>query len=208
MAAGHHDRVVGRAVGAVERHLGQIDQVEHVGVDQLGGEIEGHHVEGAGRQVVLEREQGQPGAAHGRLHVHPGGVGPLGHGVVPLVEDLVEDLEPLVGQADLVRVGIDQQPRGRALVVLGHLGAELPADVAGRLLDLGQEGLNPWPEGLHLPRHPRATRPRRRTGGRHRPQPLGVDAPEPAVAAVVELLVGAVVVVVVVVVGTPIPWVA
>ena len=52
------------------------------------------------------------------------------------------------------------------VAVLGRLGTELPTDVAGRLGRPGQEGLDPWPEGLHLPRHPRAVRPRGRTGRR------------------------------------------
>ena len=154
--AGHHHRVVGGAVGGVDRDPGQVDQIEDVGVDQLGGQIEGQDVEGPGGQVVLEGEQGHPGRPHGRLHVHPRGVGPLGHRVVPLVEDLVEDLQPLVGQADLVGVGIDEQPRHRRVVVLGDLGSQFSADVAGRLGDLGQQGFHTWPEGLHLPRHPRA----------------------------------------------------
>jgi hypothetical protein len=40
------------------------------------------------------------------LEVGPGGVGALGDRVVALVEDLVEDLQALVGQADLVGVGV------------------------------------------------------------------------------------------------------
>ncbi len=164
VAARHHQRIVGGPLGGPDRHSGQVDQVEDVGVDQLGREVEGQDVEVPGRQVVLEGEEGHAGRAHGRLHVHPGGVGPLGGGVLPLVEDLVEDLEPLVGQADLVGVGVDQQPRHRTVGVVGNLGPQLPPDVAGGLGDLGQKGLYPGPEGLHLPRHPRAQRSWGRTG--------------------------------------------
>ena len=39
-----------------------------------------------------------------------GRVGPLGDGVGALVQQLVEDLQALVGQPDLVGVGIEQQP--------------------------------------------------------------------------------------------------
>jgi hypothetical protein len=90
--------------------------------------------------VVLEREEGHAGRPHGRLHVDPGGVGPLGHGVVTLVEDLVEDLQALVGQADLVGVGIDEQPRHGPGIVDGDLRPQFSTDVAGRLGDLGQQG--------------------------------------------------------------------
>ena len=106
--------------------------------------------------MVLKGEERDVGRPHGRLHVHPGGVGPLGNGIVSLVEDLVEDLQTLVGQADLVGVGIDEQPRDRSVGVLGDLGSQFSTDIAGRLGDLGQEGLHTGPEGLHLPQHLRA----------------------------------------------------
>jgi hypothetical protein len=60
--------------------------------------------------VGVDREQRDALAAHDGLEVAPGGVRPLGDGVVALVEDLVEDLQALVGKADLVGVGVGQQP--------------------------------------------------------------------------------------------------
>jgi hypothetical protein len=103
----------------VQGHRGQVDQVEDVGVDQLGRQVEGQHVEGGRGQVLLDAEEGHPGGPHGRLHVDPRGVGPLGHRVGTLVEDLVEDLQALVGQADLVGVGVEQEPGHLAGAVLG-----------------------------------------------------------------------------------------
>ncbi len=88
-----------------------------------------------------------------------GRIGALGHGVAPLVQDLVEDLQPLVGQPDLIGVGVDEQPGqrpGPVVEILGPFGAELTADVAGRLFDLVEEGLDLRPEGLHVPRDPTA----------------------------------------------------
>ena len=84
---------------------------------------------------------------------------------MPLVQEFVEDLEPLVGQADLVAVRIDEQPRHRVRSVLHLLGAELTPDVAGRLRDLGEERLDLWPERLHVPIHPRAHFALPRTSG-------------------------------------------
>ena len=81
VSACHHQWVIGGAFGAVDRNAGEVDQIEDVGVDQLGGEIEGEYVEAPGRQVVLEGEQGHTGRSHGRFHVHPRCVGPLRHGV-------------------------------------------------------------------------------------------------------------------------------
>ena len=58
VAAGHHQRVPERTVGASHRHPGQIDQVEDVGIGQLGREVEGQDIEGSGGQMVFQREEG------------------------------------------------------------------------------------------------------------------------------------------------------
>ena len=84
------------------------------------------------------------------------------------------------------------------VAVLGRLGPELATDVAGGFLDLGQEGLDPWPEGLHLPRHPRAgpAPGSDRSSGGHRPHPdyapdrVEVEVVEPPAGAVVVVVVG------------------
>jgi hypothetical protein len=137
---------------APDRQAREVDQVQHIGVGQLGREVEGDHVEGPCGAVVLQGEEGNTVSAHRALHVRPRCVCALGHGVVPFVQDLVEDLEPLIGQADLVGVGVHEQPRNASGPVHGIPGAELPADVAGRLRDLGQEGFDPRPKRRgHLP---------------------------------------------------------
>ena len=102
------------------RHAGEIDQVEQVRVDELGREVEGQHVEVARRAVGVDAEERQARGPHRRLHVGPGRIGALRHRIGPLVQDFIKDLEPLVGEADLVGVGIDQEegnpsaPRGEA----------------------------------------------------------------------------------------------
>ena len=68
------------AAGGPHRHARQVHQVQHVGVDELGREVEGQHVEGAGRQVPLHREQGDarrpawppPCPPTGRRRARPG----------------------------------------------------------------------------------------------------------------------------------------
>ncbi len=85
------------------------------------------------RDVLLHTEERHASGSHGRFHVHPGRVGALGHGVVALVEDLVEDLQPLVGETYLVGVGVKEHPGHLARAVLGILRPLLTADVAGRL---------------------------------------------------------------------------
>ena len=125
---------------------GQVDQVEDVRVDELGREVERQHVEIACRAVRVDGEQRQSVLTEQRLEVGPRGVGPLGHGVGPLVQDLIQDLQALVGQPDLVRVGVGQQPGHLRLVVHGRLRSVFAADVAGRLLDLGEQRLELGPE--------------------------------------------------------------
>ena len=111
VAAGADEQVVAAAVGGPDRAAGQVDHVEEVRVRQLGREVEGQDVEVGGRAVGVDREQGQVvGPRAQRLEVGPRRVGALGDGVGALVEDLVEDLEALVGQPDLVGVGVRQQP--------------------------------------------------------------------------------------------------
>ena len=151
MAARHDEGVVSGPLYRMQWKAGQVDQVHEVGVDELGRQVEGQHVEGRRGQVLLHAEEGHTGGAHGRLHVDPGCVGAFRHRVGPLVEDLVEDLEALVGQADLVGVGVEQEPRHLARAVLGVHRALLAADVAGRLGHRGQEALDRRPEGLHGP---------------------------------------------------------
>ena len=99
----------------------------------------------AGGRVGVDREERHPVRAHLALEVEPGRVGTLGDGIAAFVEDLVEDLEPLVGQPDLVGVGVDEQPGHRIGPVHRLLASPLHPDVASGLFDPGQERFNPRP---------------------------------------------------------------
>jgi len=79
--------------------------------------------------------------AHGGLHVRPHRVGALGQDPVPLVEHLVEDLHALVGQPDLVGVGVHQRPPHLGALPRLLRGVQLTADVLDRLLHRGQQWL-------------------------------------------------------------------
>ena len=110
--AGDTSGCSGRRCSARTGTPGEVEAVQQVRVDELGREVEGEHVEVAGGAVGVDREERHARRPHLGLEVDPGRVGALGDGVVAFVEDLVEDLEPLVGQPDLVGVGIDEQPGG------------------------------------------------------------------------------------------------
>ena len=57
VAADDHERVLGTALLGPHRHAGEVEALEHVRVDELGGEAEGEHVEVAGRVVGVDREE-------------------------------------------------------------------------------------------------------------------------------------------------------
>jgi hypothetical protein len=88
----------------------EVEAAQEVRVHELGRKVEPQHVEGTGVTVGVDREQRHSVRPELRLEVSPRCIGALGRCVVALVEDLVEDLEPLVGQPDLVGIRVHEQP--------------------------------------------------------------------------------------------------
>ena len=97
--------------------------------------------------VRVHREQRDSPLSHQFLEVDPGRVGTLGDGVGALIQDLVEDLQALIGQADLVHIGVGQEPGHFAVTVLGRRCPVLAPDVAGWFAHPRQERFEPRPEG-------------------------------------------------------------
>ncbi len=135
------------AVGGVQRDAGEVERGEQVGVAELGGEADAEQVEGADRAVRVDGELGDAVLAHQRLEVGPHRVGALGQRVGALVEHLVEDLHALVGQPDLVGVGVHQRPADGDRVPVLDPRVQLAADVLDRLADLGQQRLEAREQG-------------------------------------------------------------
>ena len=160
----------GPAVLAAHRDAGEVDAVQDVRVDELGREVEREDVEVAGGAVGVDGEQRRPVRPQLGLEVDPRRVGALGRRVVAFVEDLVEDLEPLVGEADLVGVGVDEQPGDLVGPVLRPLRSPAPSRCSG-------QASPPWPGEVRssatgstseaMPTPPRATPSRTRL----RPEP-------------------------------------
>ena len=149
MTSGQHQCIGVPTVRAVQRKARQVDHVDEIRVDELGRQVEGQHVEGGCRQVLLDAEKGYIRRPHGGLHVDPGGIGPLSEGIGSLVEDLVEDLEALVRQPDLVGVGIEKQPGDGPSGVLGVHRPLFTTDIPSRFGHRGQDAFDLRPEGLH-----------------------------------------------------------
>ena len=140
MATGADERLRRVAMLGTYGHAGEIDAVEDVRVHEFGRKVERDHIELGCRPVGIDREQGQSPCPHERFEVEPGCVGALGDHVGPLVEDLVEDLEALVGQADLVCIGVRQEPGDLARAVFRSQRSQLTADVRAGFCTLAKSG--------------------------------------------------------------------
>ena len=150
MTADQHEQVVGVTIRCPQRGTGQVDHVEHVREDEFARQVEGENVEIGGCSVGIDAEQRYAGSAHLAIEVGPRRIRALGERIVTFVQDFEEDLEPLVGQTDLVGIGIREQPRHRSpaveLVVPGGDGTVFAADVTSWFLHPGQERFDPRPE--------------------------------------------------------------
>jgi len=97
------------AVGPVrrpERHAGQVEHCQHVGVGELVGQCDADGVELAQGSPGLKAGQGQVAGPELLLHVRPRCEGALGEEVLVGVEDMVENLEPQMGHPDIVDIGV------------------------------------------------------------------------------------------------------
>ena len=148
--AGDDERRVRCSALTPDGHAGEVEAVQDVRVHELGGEVEGDDVEVAGRAVGLDREQRHAVVAELSFQVDPRRVRPLGGGIVAFVQDLVEDLQALVGEPHLVRIGVHEEPGRVAGPVGRRRRPSFHSDVPSWFLDPGQERLDPRPQAGHL----------------------------------------------------------
>src|SRR5690606_29133559 len=117
----------------------ELEDVGDVGVVELGLEGDADGGEFADGPVRFEGVQGDPGGAEGVAHVGHGGEGAFGGQIGFAVEEVVQDLGPVVGHADFVGVGEDQgNGRGDGGGVLDDL-VGFAAEVTPGVLDFGQD---------------------------------------------------------------------
>ena len=137
------------AIRGPDRQAGQVEAFQDVRVHELRSKVEGQDVELPGRPVGVHGEQRKALAAQHLGHVGPRRVAPFGLGVGPFVQDLVQDLETLIGKAYLVGVRVEEEPGHRVGVVVRDGHPVLTSDVAGRFLHLGQDTFEFGPERTH-----------------------------------------------------------
>ena len=73
-----------------------------------------------------------PFTPHQSFHVWPNRIGALGEHPVGFIEHFIEDLMALVGQPDLVGIGIHQGPTDVSLVPVTLRGVQLTPNVLDR----------------------------------------------------------------------------
>jgi hypothetical protein len=146
----YDDRVTIAPLTRVQRYAGQVQCGEQVGVAELGGEGDAEQVEITQRVVPVNSELRDALLPQQRLHVRPHGIRPFGKGIPAFVDDLIQDHDALVGQGDLVGVGVHQDPACGQLLAVGTEptavpvldgGVELTADVLDGLAHLLQQRL-------------------------------------------------------------------
>ena len=104
-AAADHERSILRPLRRAHGQSGQVEQLEDVGVVELVLQRDAEQVGRGHGSPRLDGEQRHRFAAHGVDGVDPGQVGALHPHARRLARQVVEDLQGLVGDADLVRVG-------------------------------------------------------------------------------------------------------
>ena len=120
-AAAQHDRVGSPRCCGVQRHAGQVEHLEDVGVGQLVLQGEAPERCVAHGAPLSRLHSGTPRARMSAGHVGPGAVGAFGRRRRSVVYAGIEDLQPGVGDPDLVDVRVRQHDPRR--------GAGLVADV-------------------------------------------------------------------------------
>ena len=138
-AAAHDEVFQVMPVLREQRDAAEFEHVETGRERHLVLEGEPDEVELCEGRTGLEREQGQAHFAHLFLHVEPGREDPLAVGVLPLVDEVVEDLDAEVGHADLIGVGeTEREAQVDCRRVLLD-AVQLPADVTAGFLHEGQD---------------------------------------------------------------------
>ncbi len=137
------------AFGGHERDAREVEGGEQVRVAELGGEAHAQQVEVGNGAVPVDGELRHPVLAHQGLEVGPDGVRAFRERVGAFVDHLVQDHDALVGEPDLVGVGVHQRPANHRIVVAPRLDlrVELAADVLNRLAHQREQGFQAREDG-------------------------------------------------------------
>ena len=101
--------------------------------------------------MPVEGELRNPGRPHLFFHVRPHRIGALRQDPITLIKHFVEDGYALVRLANLIRVGVHQDPTDVSVLPLLDDAVVFPAHVLDGLIDSRQQRFNPTEEirGIH-----------------------------------------------------------
>ena len=133
-----HDRMLFAPLSRPHRYPTQVERVQHVRVRHFVLQREADDIKRTQRPTILQAPQRDRFPPQLRLHVLPRREHALTGHVVHAVQDVVQDAQPHVRHADVIRVGVGQRDAHvRARPVLRH-AVPLPARVPGRLRNARQ----------------------------------------------------------------------
>ena len=106
--AGDDERMIERAILAVQRDAAEVEHGQDVGVADLVLQAEADQVEVAQRREGFQAVERQAGAAQLGLEIEPRREGPFAGPLRIVVHDRVQDLQAVMAHAERVGVGKGQ----------------------------------------------------------------------------------------------------
>ena len=95
--------------------------------------MKAHDIKRSERCRPLKGKKGHIGFTHGIGHVDPGQIGALAGNTLLMVQDVIQDGKTLIGQTDLVNIGIDQA--GTVISLCRTKRAPFMIDIAARFFN-------------------------------------------------------------------------
>ena len=113
-----HDRVAVGPVRRMKRDPGQVQHLQDVGIAELKLERKAQEIKDPHRILGFQGKQRDVVVPQQPVHIRPGRKNALTPGVLPPVEQLIQDLDPQVGHADLIHIRKAHGKADRDLPVL------------------------------------------------------------------------------------------
>ena len=129
--------LIGTIVGS-QRYSGQVENIEHVGIDHLVGERKADNIELAERPERFQSEYRDILAPENLFGITIRGKKAFAQEAVIGIDDIVQDLQTEVRHPDIVHVGISMGNREAIFGRFYNL-AQFAAGVAPRLIDIREE---------------------------------------------------------------------
>ena len=141
-AAGDDERMIERAILAVQRHAAEIEHRQDVRVADLVLQAETEQIEVLQRRVRLQAVERQPVVAQHFLEIEPRREGAFAGPLRVVVHDRIKHLQTVMARAQRIGVGERQAEFAAHLAMILDDAVEFAADVLGRHLHARQDAVN------------------------------------------------------------------